>query len=713
MPIRANNRVVYIHHTATGRNNHPASDIRPPTIHHLYITLLAFIHVLLFIPLPSPGQSSDESIRSLVEARYPDGSAEEAEAYGEALRWLAENPVNVNRSPAYRLARLPGLDAARAQRIVGWREEHPPFAELGELVGVPGIGSGTVERIRPFATVGDPRRIRRQLRRDSRYWLKEGRFTLYSRVRMQREKRAGFRRADESGYRGDRIQHYQRMRYRTAHLDLNLTQQKDAGEAWSRSARQDHAVGYASIHEVGRLRRLVAGNFEMAAGEGLLFGGGSLLGKGRNVLSAPVQRGGGGLKPFGSSRESGYFRGLGASFQLGARRRTTLTLWGSRRKLDARTLSGDTVRYSTETGYHRTATEYAKTGRLGRQSAGGSLEWRHDHGIVGFAGYHAAYDRPVVARLEGEQASLISPRQHGGSLYHQSTFGHWQLYGEAAANQQGKAGLLQGVHHTLTDRTGWVAAYRHYQPGHYSIFGSGFGESPGDAERGVYLGMNHLITENLHIGGYLDQYRFGRPRYGDSRPSRGFDWLLTAGLDAGSDWSGYLQLKGDRRQVEVESAGGRTPAVRRKLFRPRHSLRLHLERQVGRSFRLRFRIDATRTHPPEEKLQHGVLFYQDLRWRPLPWLQVDGRFTLFDTDDYDSRVYQFENDLLYVMSNKMLHGSGRRSYVLLNLKPLPQLECRIKYGITRYDHQKSVGSGLGKIEGNRQSKIGFQMRWRW
>jgi hypothetical protein len=64
------------------------------------------------------------------------------------------------------------------------------------------------------------------------------------------------------------------------------------------------------------------------------------------------------------------------------------------------------------------------------------------------------------------------------------------------------------------------------------------------------------------------------------------------------------------------------------------------------------------------------------------------------------------------MSNKMLHGIGQRNYILLNLDPLPELECWIKYGVTRYSFQHKIGSGLGEIKGNRQSRIGVQIRIR-
>ncbi len=689
-------------------------------MHRQMRDIFILISIMLFLLGPGIGgissviygQSVEDRVRSMVEERYSGESSNEAVAYGEALRWLAEHPVNVNRAPVDRLARLPGLNLSQAQNIVEWRSGELPFASIDELSRVPGIGPGSVDRLRLFATVGDKQTLSRRLRRTPRYWLEQDELTFYARLRLQPEKRAGYLRDDESGYRGDRFQYYQRLRYRSAHLDMNLTSQKDAGEPWQRSVVQDHASGYVEIREVGRLRELAIGHFEVNAGEGLLLGGGSLLGKGRNVLDAPVKNHSGGVKAFGSSRESGYFRGIGGTVLLGGSRQASLSLWGSRRRLDASVVGGDTVRYSTETGYHRTATEIGKIGRLGRRSAGGILEVQHEYGTAGIAGYMAAYDCPVQASGRGGNNPLLPGTRQGFSLHHRTVIQNWQAFGEWTVNRQGNQGWVHGIRHALSDQSALVAAYRHYSVGYSSLFGGGFGESPGDAERGGYLGIQHRISDAVSVSGYVDQYRFRTPRYGDSRPSRGYDWLLSVVLETDSGWGGYAQLKGERQREEVDGFDPRGRLVRTKQARPRHSLRLHAERQVDADVRLRFRVEAARVRPPLEKAQYGMLLYQDLRWRPLPWLQIDARFTLFDTDDYPSRVYQFENDLLYVMTNKMLHGRGRRTYLLLNLEPNPWLEMWIKYGATRYDGQVSIGSGLSRIEGNRQSKIGFQMRIR-
>ncbi|MDZ7692649.1 MAG: hypothetical protein U5K69_16225 [Balneolaceae bacterium] len=63
---------------------------------------------------------------------------------------------------------------------------------------------------------------------------------------------------------------------------------------------------------------------------------------------------------------------------------------------------------------------------------------------------------------------------------------------------------------------------------------------------------------------------------------------------------------------------------------------------------------------------------------------VDARITMFETDNYQARVYQFENDLLYVFSNSVLYNQGQRLYLLVNYEPFDVMEVWAKFGNLRF-----------------------------
>lgn len=63
--------------------------------------------------------------------------------------------VDVNRADSKALARLPGIGATKAQRIVAFREANGPLDSLDQLDGLPGFAGGTMESLWRWAKAGD------------------------------------------------------------------------------------------------------------------------------------------------------------------------------------------------------------------------------------------------------------------------------------------------------------------------------------------------------------------------------------------------------------------------------------------------------------------------------------------------------------------------------------------------------------------------------
>jgi competence protein ComEA len=64
--------------------------------------------------------------------------------------------IDLNRATAAELESLPAVGPRRAQAIISDREERGPFRSIEDLDRVPGIGNGTIARIRGYLIVTPP-----------------------------------------------------------------------------------------------------------------------------------------------------------------------------------------------------------------------------------------------------------------------------------------------------------------------------------------------------------------------------------------------------------------------------------------------------------------------------------------------------------------------------------------------------------------------------
>ncbi len=88
-------------------------------------------------------------------------------------------------------------------------------------------------------------------------------------------------------------------------------------------------------------------------------------------------------------------------------------------------------------------------------------------------------------------------------------------------------------------------------------------------------------------------------------------------------------------------------------------------------------------------------------------LKMQYRLAWFKTDSYQSRIYAYENNVLYGYSFPSFMGEGWRTYLNLSWKPLNGLTCYLKGGFTVYPDREVIGSGVTKVEGNKLYDLAF------
>jgi hypothetical protein len=110
--------------------------------------------------------------------------------------------------------------------------------------------------------------------------------------------------------------------------------------------------------------------------------------------------------------------------------------------------------------------------------------------------------------------------------------------------------------------------------------------------------------------------------------------------------------------------------------------------------------------------ERGYLLFQDIRYRVSGGFSVESRLVFFQTDSYDSRLYEYETDLRGAFSNPALYGKGRRWYVMVRYTVAQALTLSGKYSETQKEGVTSLGTGASEINGDTDNRLAVQVDFR-
>lgn len=110
------------------------------------------------LAVPGIGPATLQKVRPLVFARSeldapPASATAGPKSAGKKDKQLSE-PIDINHASLAQLQKLPGIGPKLSQRIVDERDKRP-FKTVDELRRVYGIGPKTMEKVRPYVTVGE------------------------------------------------------------------------------------------------------------------------------------------------------------------------------------------------------------------------------------------------------------------------------------------------------------------------------------------------------------------------------------------------------------------------------------------------------------------------------------------------------------------------------------------------------------------------------
>lgn len=672
-------------------------------------TILILLSSLVCVGQEQP-YSGDSHIEAIFESIAGNAAEEnDGSLILEDLQEYLSNRLNINIATHEQLSRLHVLDDVQIDRLLQYRKDYGRILTIYELNTIEGFHPDILMQIEPFIQFGPVEHVPLT----TRQLLKRGRHELLFRTHGILQKQEGFLEQDNGTipYEGDRYRYYMRYKFQAEDiLSAGITADKDPGESFF-TGSNPHGFDFCSAYLGVRVNKVVQnitlGDYVVRSGQGLVLWQGFSLG--RPVHAINFSRTGRGVRPYSSSGESNFFRGAAASLNFG---HTGITFFISNKTSDANVVTSDsagTCFTSLPTsGYHRTASEIADEKRVADFNTGTILNYRKGNIRIGAVFLYQRYGMPFEPTGQlYNRFSFRGTENYLAGIDYLFSKGKYQLFGEAAVSRSGGKAAVQGITLYLHDRIQLSALARHFDRNYHANRAAPFSKSstPSD-ETGLYAGIRILPVSRVVLSGWTDYYRSDWVKYTTAGPSDGWDVFLQAEVTP------YSRLSITFRYKNEERARKHTLATKKGNFTEElQKSRIHIQYQLSPCILLKSRIEHVSYFGAEK--EHGLLAFQDVQLasESLP-LNLTVRLGWFNTDGYNSRIYTWENDLLYAYAIPAYYGKGFRSYLNMKYRLASNLDVWLKLGNSLYPRAASIGSGYNQIDGNQKTELKFQLRFK-
>ncbi len=608
-------------------------------------------------------------------------------------------------------------------------DKYKVIYSLFELKNIPGFDIQTIERMKPFIA------FKKSQSKES-YSLKKafkyGRHQIIARYVQVIEPARGYvLPADSafekpgSNYLGKAYAYYLRYGFNYKNkIRFGFTLDRDAGELIMKESLNDSlkaVIGkkitnfidfysaYAYVSKLGILKKAVIGDYHLEFGQGLIMWSGLAFGKSAQVLQ--IKRFGKGIRPNTSANENRFFRGGAATIGW---KGISMTAFYSNNNIDANLnhsslLGEDEFTSMQETGKHRTINELLSKDALNIQVMGGRLAYRFKFFDAGITAFNTKLG---AAKNKGDELYKLF-NLNGNTLTNLGldlgfTFGKVSFFGEIAFSDPGGFAGIAGINIFPADRFQFTVVYHNYGRDYHNLFANPFAESSATAnEEGLYFGFKALLAKHISLTVYIDHFRFPWLRYRTDSPSIGRDYLAQLNIIPGQKAEIYFRYRYRHKQENYQNEYEYFADV---YGVSRHEFRFNLSYRILDFLVLKNRVEYIIFLPEKRDRESGYMIYQDILYRPKNFkLEASFRFCLFDTEGFNSRIYTYENDVLYSFSVPSFFDVGQRYYLMIRYKALKQLDIWFRFSRTTYQNRSTIGSGADEIDGNKRTEVKIQL----
>ena len=644
--------------------------------------------------------------------------------------YYSKNPININGTNIHILRDIYLINDIQLNNLNLYINQFGQLYSIYELASINGFDEKTVKKLQPFIKIESVSEAKKYSSKDL---FNYGRHQLLLRYDQVLETRKGFSIPSDSAihnpgsvYLGNPQHYYLRYLFNFKNkFRFGITMDKDAGEVLFKgklsdsikeligtkvSNGYDFISAFAYAENLSIIKKIIIGDYHLEFGQGLTLWSGLAFGKSSEAVQ--MKKFGRGIRPNTSANENRFFRGIATTIGW---KGISFTPFYSTNDVDGNIVplvysEQDGVSSIIETGMHRTINELFDKNTINITTYGAHASYQHRIFEIGLTAYNTILNKPLTISDElykqfNFQGTEVTNYGTDMSLNLKNV----NFFGEFSGSSAGGLAGITGINTFLDDRFFLTMVYHKYGKEYQNLYSNPFAESSAIAnETGMYLGFKALIHKHLSISGYIDHYNFPWLKYRVSSPSIGRDYLTQINFTASNNVIAYFRYRYKNKQENFKKDYSYLPVISNI---DRHELRFFISYNISADIIFKNRIDMVIYKNSYSEKEYGYLIYQDILYRPASFpLEATFRYSLFSTDGYNSRIYTYENDVLYAFSVPSYFNKGQRWYLMLKWKIAPQVSMWLRFARTTYFNQNTIGSGNDLIDGNTKSEVKIEVK---
>lgn len=647
---------------------------------------------------------AEQYIENLIPEDATELSTDDFSEQEEILSRLIRKPVYINGDVTL-LLNAGLISSYQMEQLEQYRKVLGDIVDVYELQAVPGWNAQLCRDVKAFVV------CEREQSVPLKELVRKGKHTLMIRFQKVMEPARGYLPIENEGgavYAGSGERVLLKYRFESAKkLQWHLLAEKDPGEAWWQEKK---GVDFTSFHVQYKpassvIQKIILGDYTVNFGTGLIQWQGFSIGSGVSRLKPESES----LRPYSGAGEYLFNRGLAVAFK---KQHWYMDVFVSYRKLDAtiqESVDGNFVSAIRTSGLHRTKSELSGAGIIGLRAMGSRMQYRKHNWWVGLNWVNQQFSMPVQPTDNGYNRFYFSGNALSGKSMDITYFGKFYQFFAEWAFINNASGLSAGV---MASLSGFADAGIRYRKFSKSFFGYGnntFSQnSNGSNEEGIECRFLFKTNKRLTIEAAFDVFRFPYLKYMVNSPSYGREHLLTVQYKPDKKFEAYV-LYARKKYMRNTTSEERMPTIQ---FVVRDRWRLQTQWKVNDAIIFKSRLELVQYLQESGERSDGFLIFADLKYAPIgKSYRFSARWSYFETDNYDSRIYAYENDLYPGNTIPVLYGNGVHVYLNGRFRISRNVTFSLKIARTTYFGNDATGSGYEEIKGNTRTRAGFQLNF--